>query len=67
MTSLLKLALFFFVIALLARWFGYSKIASSSKTVSKILFAIFVIAVLCVVVFVTGLVLTAVGINVLAS
>ncbi|MFO0845335.1 MAG: DUF1328 domain-containing protein [Gemmataceae bacterium] len=53
MTSLLKWALAFFVISLIAALFGFGGIAEGASDVARILFVIFL--AICAVLFVLGL------------
>jgi uncharacterized membrane protein YtjA (UPF0391 family) len=51
--SMLKWALIFFIIALIAAAFGFTDIAAGAATIAKVLFAIFLI--ICVIFLVLGL------------
>jgi uncharacterized membrane protein YtjA (UPF0391 family) len=53
MSSLLKGALFFFVIALIAALFGFGGIAEGAADIAQVLFFIFLL--ICAVLFVLGL------------
>lgn len=55
MTSLLKWALVFFIISLVAALFGFGGIAQGAADVAKVLFFIFL--AICVVLFILGLML----------
>ena len=48
---MLKLALFFFVISLIAGFFGFTGVASSTRTIAKVLFFIALAIFLIVLVF----------------
>ena len=48
---MLKWALIFFVISLIAGFFGFSGVASGAKTIAKVLFFIAVIIFLIVLIF----------------
>jgi len=53
MTGLLKWAVIFFVISLIAALFGFTGIAAGTEEVAKILFFLFL--TICVVLFVLGM------------
>jgi len=53
MTSLLKWALAFFVISLIAALFGFGGIAEGAADISRVLFFLFL--TICVVLFVLGM------------
>ncbi len=53
MSTLLKWALVFFVISLIAALFGFTGISAASADVARILF--FVFLAICVILFVLGL------------
>ena len=48
---MLKWALIFFVISLIAGFFGFSGVASGAKTIAKVLFFIAVVIFLIVLIF----------------
>jgi uncharacterized membrane protein YtjA (UPF0391 family) len=50
-TSMLKWAILFFVISLIAGFFGFSGVASGAKSIAKVLFAIALLIFLVVLVF----------------
>jgi uncharacterized membrane protein YtjA (UPF0391 family) len=55
-STMLKLALFFAVVAVIAAVFGFTGVAAGAAAIAKILFLIFV--VLCVIFLVIGFVVT---------
>ena len=50
-TSMLKWAILFFVISLIAGFFGFSGVASGAKSIAKVLFVIALLIFLVVLVF----------------
>jgi uncharacterized membrane protein YtjA (UPF0391 family) len=49
--GMLKLALFFFVVSLIAGFFGFTGVASGTRTIAKVLFFIALAIFLIVLVF----------------
>lgn len=48
---MLKLAIIFFIISLIAGYFGFSGVASGSRSIAKVLFVIALVIFLIVLVF----------------
>jgi uncharacterized membrane protein YtjA (UPF0391 family) len=48
---MLKLALFFFIVSLIAGFFGFTGVASTTRTIAKVLFFVALVIFLIVLVF----------------
>lgn len=48
---MLKLAIFFFIVSLVAGYLGFAGVASSARTIAKVFFFIFLTIFLIVVIF----------------
>jgi uncharacterized membrane protein YtjA (UPF0391 family) len=48
---MLKWAIIFFLISVVAGWFGFTGVAGGARTISKVLFFIFIVIFIIVLVF----------------
>jgi len=48
---MLKWAIIFFLISVVAGWFGFTGVASGARTIAKVLFFIFIVIFIIVLVF----------------